>query len=344
MILSATTARNEGPYLLEWIAWHRMLGVTDFLFYSNDCDDGSDLLLDRLAAHDVIRHERHRPPPGRSIQWSALKSAWQHEMRKRADWMLISDIDEFPVVHAGAGRFDDLLAALPQGADAVALPWRLFGAGGLDEITDAPVTGLLTRSAPEGLAYPIAATFFKSLVRPAAFSGPGVHRPRHRKDERPLWADGAGRVLPMDVACNDKRLSLIGLPPHRALVEMNHYSLRSAQAFLVKSERGLPNRADKAIDLSYWTERNFNHTPNDAALRRQPALLDAIAALRALPGIADLHDACLRWHQEQAARIIATPEGYQLYSRIMLAGDSLVLPAATQKRLLRLFGQIQRPD
>ena len=50
-ILSASTVRNEGPYLLEWIAWHQVLGVTDFLVYSNDCDDGSDLLLNRLAEH-----------------------------------------------------------------------------------------------------------------------------------------------------------------------------------------------------------------------------------------------------------------------------------------------------
>ncbi len=41
--------RNEGPYILEWLAHHRAIGVRDALIYSNDCDDGSDALLDLLA-------------------------------------------------------------------------------------------------------------------------------------------------------------------------------------------------------------------------------------------------------------------------------------------------------
>ena len=111
-ILSASTVRNEGPYLLEWIAWHQVLGVTDFLVYSNDCDDGSDLLLNRLAEHGVLVHETHQPQPDRSIQWSALSAAWKHPLRKAADWMLISDLDEFPVIHTGEGRLTDLIGSL----------------------------------------------------------------------------------------------------------------------------------------------------------------------------------------------------------------------------------------
>ena len=38
-ITAVTCVKNEGPFLLEWIAFHRIIGVTDFLFYSNDCSD-----------------------------------------------------------------------------------------------------------------------------------------------------------------------------------------------------------------------------------------------------------------------------------------------------------------
>ena len=48
-ITAVTCVKNEGPFLLEWIAFHRVLGVTDFLFYSNDCTDATDRLLDALA-------------------------------------------------------------------------------------------------------------------------------------------------------------------------------------------------------------------------------------------------------------------------------------------------------
>ena len=38
--LIVTCMKNEGPFILEWLAYHRMIGVDDFLIYTNDCDDG----------------------------------------------------------------------------------------------------------------------------------------------------------------------------------------------------------------------------------------------------------------------------------------------------------------
>ncbi|MEL6427490.1 MAG: glycosyltransferase family 2 protein, partial [Pseudomonadota bacterium] len=56
--LIVTTMRNEGPYILEWLAHHRAVGFTDFLVFSNDCDDGTDALLDRLHELGQIVHCR----------------------------------------------------------------------------------------------------------------------------------------------------------------------------------------------------------------------------------------------------------------------------------------------
>ncbi len=343
-ILSATTFRNEGPYLLEWLAWHQMIGVTDFLVYSNDCTDGTDKLLDLLAEHGLLLHESHTPPPDRSIQWSALNAAWKHPLRGAADWMLISDIDEFPVVHAGQGRLTDLISAVPSGTDAIALGWRLFGANGVLALNDKPVVEQFTRSAPPEMSHPIAATFFKSLFRPSAFSRPGIHRPRHRKDSQPAWVDGAGRPLHEVISGNDKRLSLVGVAGHRQLAEMHHYSLRSVQGFMVKAGRGLPNRSSKAIDLGYWVDRNFNSIENRSALRFLPELNRRIGELRALPGVEELHQAALNWHRERFAELVRTQSGHDLYGRLVHSYDSAVLPLPLQRQLLRMFASVTDPD
>ena len=71
-ITLVTTMRNEGPYLLEWIAHHRAAGVSDFLIYTNDCDDGTDALLDVLAAAEIITHVPQIPGK-RPPQWQALR-------------------------------------------------------------------------------------------------------------------------------------------------------------------------------------------------------------------------------------------------------------------------------
>ena len=86
-----TTMRNEGAHLLEWVAHHRAAGVTGFLVYLNDCDDGSEALLDALPDVAVVTQETGDKPP----QWTALKAAWDHELVRQADWVVCMDCDEF---------------------------------------------------------------------------------------------------------------------------------------------------------------------------------------------------------------------------------------------------------
>ena len=48
--------RNEGPFIVEWVAWYRMLGFTDVLIITNDCTDHSPQLLAALAAAGWVTH------------------------------------------------------------------------------------------------------------------------------------------------------------------------------------------------------------------------------------------------------------------------------------------------
>mgnify|MGYP002652033994 CR=1 FL=1 len=43
-----TSMRDEGPYALEFVAHHRAVGFDRIFIASNDCRDGTDLLLDAL--------------------------------------------------------------------------------------------------------------------------------------------------------------------------------------------------------------------------------------------------------------------------------------------------------
>jgi hypothetical protein len=55
-ILLAATMPNEGPYILEWVAYHLAIGFTDIVICTNDCVDGSLALLERLqelGGHDA---------------------------------------------------------------------------------------------------------------------------------------------------------------------------------------------------------------------------------------------------------------------------------------------------
>lgn len=62
--------RNEGPFIVEWVSWYRMLGF-EVLIGINDCTDHSPALLERLAAEGWCRFFEHTPREGVSPKASA---------------------------------------------------------------------------------------------------------------------------------------------------------------------------------------------------------------------------------------------------------------------------------
>jgi hypothetical protein len=340
-ILLVSTIRNEGPFLLDWIAHHKAAGVTDFLVFSNDCADGSDRLLDTFQATGWLTHLRHKRQDGVSIQWQALKSAWQHPLRKLCDWALVCDADEYLCLKSPALTLPELIGALPASTDAMALPWRMFGANGVAELPSAPVPEIFTQSAAPDCSFPAVATMIKTLFRlRGPFRGFGIHRPAQK--DTPRWVDGSGQPLPPIFAENPARLSLYGLSQGRDLAEMNHYALRGAASFLIKRDRGLPNRKTKDLDLGYWVERNFNTLENTAIARMAPQTALERASLLALPGVATLHAAAQDWHRARAQALLETPEGYTLYSRLLLASQSLSMDAAQARQLYAIFARTRQ--
>ena len=103
--------KDEGPYILEWLAYHRAIGFTDFLIYTNDCSDGTDLLLDRLQHNGIVTHVRNKVLK-RGLYLSALKYAKDHSLYSGADWAYVCDIDEFLNTKIGNGHVEDLIAHL----------------------------------------------------------------------------------------------------------------------------------------------------------------------------------------------------------------------------------------
>ncbi|MDC0737870.1 glycosyltransferase family 2 protein [Cognatishimia sp. SS12] len=339
-----TSVRDEGPYLLEWIAHHKAAGVTDFLVYSNDCSDGTDDILKILQRADVVRHVPQEKTSGQSVQWQALKAAWKHPLCKKADWIWVADCDEFINVKTGSHRFQDLIAAVSPEADAIALQWRLFGHNDIVDLADAPVTQQFTRAIAPDAQYPIAASLCKTLFRPAGpFNMLGVHRPKQKdlsKARRPIFVDGGGAFLPESFAKNPARISLYGMPAGRGLAELNHYAIRSAMAFLLKRARGLPNRK-KSIDLAYWVDRNFNQTEDRSIDAMRPATEAVLQDLLKIPGLQSLHEAAVAHHRAKFETLIAEPDNQKLMTQILTAGSSVTLPADLQKRLISWYHQAQ---
>ncbi len=317
--LIVTCVKNEAAFVVEWLAHHRRVGFDHALVFSNDCSDGTELMLDRLQDIGWLTHVRNPGPHAKGPQWDALKAADRHPMVREAEWLLVCDVDEFVNIHAGGRRLPDLWAALPQ-ADVLPLTWRMFGNAGVVRYSDAPVTQTFTRAAPATLGWPWRAQMFKTLFRnDGSFGKLGVHRPRNPDPTRsPLWIDGSGRDVTQDLApgrmFSDYRHDNYG---H---VQLNHYALGAMESYLVKADRGRANREASGFDLGYWVERNLCEVEDRSIERLDSAELRA--ELLADPILGPLHHAGVRWRHDRFAHLMQDDAWRSLFGRLLMTPPS----------------------
>ena len=323
--LAILTVRNEGAFLIDWLAHHRRVGFTDFLVFSNDCDDGTDRMLDRLATMGWLTHLPNPGPWDEGPQWAALKTAERHPALKAADWAMVLDIDEFVNIHLPGGDLAALIAAHP-GADAIPLTWRMFGNAGMRRFQDIPVPHQFPRAAPRVLHWPWRALMVKTLYRPEVFRKPGVHRPKGER--RPAqWSDP--RL--------GQRLFSEPGRDHYGMAQLNHYALGAMESYLVKCDRGRANRQAAAFDMSYWCDRNFDAEEDRSILRMDSS--DLRVALRADPELSALHRAAVEWRHRRFATLMAEEPWRALYGRLMMTPPARLLSAAEAAEI-----RAHRPD
>ncbi|MGB3244489.1 MAG: glycosyltransferase family 2 protein [Sulfitobacter sp.] len=311
-ITAVTCVKNEGPFLLEWIAFHRVIGVTDFLFYSNDCTDATDLLLDCLQEHSVVTHLPN-PATNRNFQMQALKAARRHPLIKQADWVWVADVDEFLNIHVGNHSIPALIDACGN-PKAISLTFQFMANDGVDAFEDVPVISQFQHSHNPDIWCAETAIEVKSLVRhdfPVDYFG--AHRPFHdNSKEQPAWTDGSGRPVigPFRKCANKRRIRAYPAKGARAYATLNHYALRSLDSYLVKNDRGDVNREHRTFDDTYWRERNDGAYFDDSILRYETDLKAEMARLKALPGVSGLHEEAVKLHREKRDSLL-TQESYR---------------------------------
>jgi hypothetical protein len=334
--LAVTTLRNEAAFLLDWLAHHMATGFTDFLVFSNDCDDGTDAMLDRLQAMGVLTHVRNDSHDDKGPQWTALQKADRHPLVAAADWILVLDIDEYVTVKVGDQTLADLWGALPS-ATAIPLTWRMFGNAGVVDYQDRPVSAQFTRAAPSVLYWPWRAQHFKTLFRnDGTYRKLGVHRPRNPDPDRLAaqhWVSGSG--IPMDPAYHrDRVFSPLGRDHHR-LVQLNHYALGAMQSYLLKCDRGRANREATPFDMGYWVERNFGEV-EDRSLVDGP-LVPKVAAGRARfaadPILSKLHDRAVAWRHRRVQTLMRDESWRGLFGRLLLTPPSRYLSEVEARQI-----------
>lgn len=305
-----TTAKNEGPYFLEWVAYHRMIGFDNILVFQNDSNDLTDDILKSLDRIGAIRYFYNRAVTGRHQVRAYKRAARQPEFRS-ADWVMALDMDEFLNIQTGDGSLDALHAALPE-ASEVLINWRCFGNNGNDRIDDQlMVEKFLMAEADERVSNWL--TPFKTMFRPCHYSRCGIHQARGPlvPDDQIVKVNGSG--LPHEQF--EQRNFRIKDPKRRALAQVNHYVTRDTASFVLKSDKGSAHQANREIGVDYWKRRNFNQEIDVTLSQRAPEIRAAMAELDARSDgrLSSLRSQSIKMHQQRFRALLDQPDYRELY-------------------------------
>jgi hypothetical protein len=310
--------KNEAPYIVEWIAYHRAIGFDNFLIYTNDCTDGTDDILKRLDAMGIVHHRNNDDWQGNSPQQFALDAAMQEEVIKQAEWIAHIDVDEFVNVRCGNGTIDDFLDRVPQ-ATNVAMTWRLFGHNGVTDLVDRPVIEQFTACAPKYCPKPHTVWGYKTMFKNIGVYGKlSCHRPNKLDEDRAdqvAWVNGSGASMTREALKNGWRSSkkTIGYD----LIQLNHYALRSAESYLIKRQRGRALHVDRSIGLNYWIRMDWGDHTDITIHRNLPRVRAEMDALLLDKKLRQLHEQGFAWHKSKAAELHNIPEFQELYEKAL---------------------------
>jgi hypothetical protein len=313
--LLVCTVRNEGPWLLEWIAFYKLLGFDDIVLAFNDIDDKSDLLIRNLAAAgEIVAFENLMgsplSPQKKAYNYLLNLEPWTYTYR----WLAFFDADEFlwpllpsclkvaDMLAAAVGRHAGSSAPAAGAVAAVLFHWRWFSGASQFAWEPGLVIERFQRSNAE--------TWVKTVARPEAlWSMDTVHYPVIC-DPGAVIDDSGGVVGKVDCQVG---------PASYAVAQLNHYFSKSFQEFVLKKSRGRGAGGSKAQERAYtdflWgrSSGKQNPLPNRWLIE---ATLKEVARLKALPGVAAAHEATEAWARARIQEIGGAVDLRRLFDEI----------------------------
>lgn len=290
--------KNEGRFLLEWLAYHRLIGVGSFLIYSNDCEDDSPVLLDRLTELGIVTHVPNPVGPGEQPQNRALTLAHSHPLVRDADYVLQVDVDEFLCIKAGQGTIGDLIVTAPE-ADVICVQMRFFGDNGLPRLDDRLVLEALTHASPEDFPFN---GIIKSLARNTGIFSKITANHMPAFDEaaprQPRVFNAGGKELPPESYGRARSNRVPDAYRSMRYAQVNHYAVRTLADYRAKKYRGTAAGNDHKLTMHYWRERNRNDVPDTHIQRHVPAVKRLMEEWLRDPVLAACNRRCFEAYEE----------------------------------------------
>ncbi len=119
--------RNRGKWVVEWLAFHMLMGFERFCIYAHKTDDGMTETLLRLArAYDIRVHQMSDEDRPQLVAYQHAYNAYADDV----DWMAFIDGDEFLHPTAVPTMAEALQAFESAPISALGINWLCYGSNG----------------------------------------------------------------------------------------------------------------------------------------------------------------------------------------------------------------------
>lgn len=245
-----TIVKNEGPYLAEWIAYHRLIGFEHFYIADNGSQDDSDRLLAHWQRLGLVTTQVWTPAEKAQTSW------YQHVLEQfggDAAYLAFLDADEF-LVHPDSDRPLEWLAPLLEKPDvgAVAVNWRIFGSSGMRHRQPG---GVLERFRRASVATRNVNCHVKSIVKPRHVKSMTAHTAYLEPGYRYLTADGRPAEFVDGKPDTGRTQAVVSTP-----LKVYHFNVKSREEFIdTKMTRGRANMGpNHSRDMNYFRHHDLN--------------------------------------------------------------------------------------
>lgn len=243
-IAVVSISKNEGPYIIEWIEFHRLVGVSKFYFYDNESQDNTKEILQPYIDKQIVEYTLM---PGIGKQLDAYNDAIKRH-KNECRWMAFIDMDEYlmPAVPFKPlyKIVNEIVYTAGNGAAGVGVNWAIYGTSGFKKRPQ----GLITENykyRAENEHY--LNVHIKCICNPRLVTN-------YISPHYPIYVRGGYTIK------EAYGTRIIGWGANRIIyknLRINHYYTKSEEEYAAKRARGLGDRTG-IYDDAHFEKHNRN--------------------------------------------------------------------------------------
>lgn len=250
-------AKDEGPYIKEWIEYHQLVGIHKFYFYDNDSTDNTADILKPYIDSGIVEYTLLS---GKAKQLIAYNDAIKKH-KQECKWMAFIDMDEFLMPTKPFESISEICSRLilnsSKGAVGVGVNWAVYGSSHHEKKTQGFI---IENYIWRGENYHWANFHIKTICNPRMVKD-------YISPHYPLYKLGGYSI---SESTGERLYGWFCHTVEYRNMRINHYFTKAKEEFIQKRNRGLGDRLGK-YDMDMFNTYNLNDLQdNNMAIYVEP--------------------------------------------------------------------------